>query len=205
MPVGIKILGISGSPRKGSTVEALAGGLEHARSLGEVETNLIALRGKDIGFCRHCDYCIRTKKGCVQKDDMQEIYPEMLNSDAWVLATPVYQGSISGQLKALMDRCRALVASDPDALKNKVGAAIAVGGDRIGGHEPAILAIHSFYLANKMIPVSGGPFGSNLGGTVWSRDKGTEGTRKDRVGRRSIERTMDRLVELTAIIKGENR
>jgi hypothetical protein len=65
------------------------------------------------------------------------------------------------------------------------------------------MAIHSFYLANKMIPVSGGPFGSNLGGTIWSRDKGAEGTRGDRTGKKSIERTMDRLVEVASKMKGE--
>jgi len=199
----IRMLGISGSPRRGSTLEALSTALERARSLGEVETWLVDLRGKEIGFCTHCDYCVRKKSGCIQEDDLQGIYPRMLDSDAWILATPVYQGSVSGQLKALMDRCRALVAADPDALKDKVGAAIAVGGDRIGGQEPAIMAVHSFFLANKMIPVSGGPFGSNLGGTVWSRDRGAEGTRSDGIGRKSIERTVDRLVELTRKIKGE--
>jgi multimeric flavodoxin WrbA len=170
--------------------------------MGAVDAQIVELRGKDIGFCTHCDYCVRKKRGCVQKDDMQEIYPVMLDADAWVLATPVYQGSVSGQLKALMDRCRALVAKDPDALADKVGAAIAVGGDRIGGQEPAIMTIHSFYMANKMIPVSGGPFGSNLGGTVWSRDKGAEGTKGDRTGKRSIERTVERLVEVARKMKG---
>jgi hypothetical protein len=66
------------------------------------------------------------------------------------------------------------------------------------------MAIHSFYLANKMIPVSGGPFGANLGGTVWSRDKGAEGAEADEVGMRGIRLTIKRMVELTQAMKTES-
>jgi len=199
----IRLLGISGSPRKGATAFVVRPALEFANSLGGVETEFISLKGKKIGFFLHCDYCVRTKEGCIQKDDVSDLYPSMEAADGWLLATPVYQGSVSGQLKAVLDRCRAVVARNPDVFKNKVGAAIAVGGDRIGGQEPAIMAIHAFYMANKMIPVSGGPFGSNLGGTVWSRDKRAEGAAADEVGMRSVHRTVERLIEVAKLLKPE--
>jgi len=200
---GIRLLGISGSPREGATAYVLREALEFAESLGDVETELVSLKGKKIGFCLHCDYCVRTKEGCIQKDDVSDLYPSMEAADAWLLATPVYQGSLSAQLKAVLDRCRALVARDPNVLQNKVGAAIAVGGDRAGGQEPAIMAIHAFYLANKMFPVSGGPFGSNLGGTIWSRDKRAEGAAADEEGKRTVRRTVERLVEVARLLKPE--
>jgi multimeric flavodoxin WrbA len=131
------------------------------------------------------------------------MYPSLEAADAWLLGTPVYQGTLSGQLKAVLDRCRAVVARDIDVFKDKLGAAIAVGGDRLGGQEPAIMAIHAFYLANKMIPVSGGPFGSNLGGTIWSRDEAAEGAAADEVGMHSVRRTMRRLIELARAMKSE--
>ncbi len=199
----IRLLGISGSPRKGATAFVVRTALEFAESSGDVETELISLKGKKINFCLHCDYCVRTKEGCIQKDAVSDLYPSMEAADAWLLATPVYQGTVSGQLKAVMDRCRAVVARNPDVFKNKVGAAVAVGGDRAGGQEPAIMAIHAFYLANKMIPVSGGPFGSNLGGTVWSRDKRAEGAAADKVGLRSVHRTVERLIEVTRMLRPE--
>ena len=198
-----KLLGISGSPREGATAFVVREALEFAASLGDVETEFISLKGKEINFCLHCDYCVRTKEGCVQKDDVSDLYPSMEAADAWLLATPVYQGTMSGQLKAVLDRCRALVARNPDALKNKVGAAIAVGGDRAGGQEPAIVAIHGFYLANQMIPVSGGPFGANLGGTVWSHDKRAEGAATDEEGMRSVRRTVERLIEVARMLRPE--
>jgi multimeric flavodoxin WrbA len=199
----IRLLGISGSPRKGATAHAVQEALSFAKSLGDIETEFISVRGKEIEFCIHCDYCVRKKEGCVFKDDVAKMYPSMEAADAWVLGTPVYQGTLSGQLKAVLDRCRAVAARDIDAFKNKVGAAIAVGGDRVGGQEPAIMAIHAFYLANKMIPVSGGPFGANLGGTIWTRDHAAEGAEADEVGIQSIRRTIGRLVELARLIKSE--
>jgi multimeric flavodoxin WrbA len=201
--MSLRILGICGSPRKGATAYSLKVALEYAETLGDVESEYIGVRGKKIGFCLHCDYCLRTKKGCVQEDDVAKMYPAIEGADALILATPVYQGSVSAQLKAVMDRCRAVVARDPDALSNKAGAAIAVGGDRSGGQEPAIATIHAFYLANKMIPVSGGPFGANMGGTIWSRDKGARGAEDDSVGVESIRATVRRLVEVACMLQGE--
>jgi hypothetical protein len=54
-----------------------------------------------------------------------------------------------------------------------------------------------------MIPVSGGPFGSNLGGTIWSRDEAAEGAAADEVGMHSVRRTMRRLIELARAMKSE--
>ncbi|MBA1341458.1 MAG: Iron-sulfur flavoprotein [ANME-2 cluster archaeon] len=42
---------------------------------------------------------------------------------------------------------------DPDILRNKVGAALAVGGDRVDGQEIAIQSIHHFYIFSEMILV----------------------------------------------------
>lgn len=198
----IKLLGICGSPREGATSHVVREALNFAQGLGDVETEYISVRGKDVRFCIHCDYCVRTKKGCVFEDDVAKMYPSMEAADAWLLGTPVYQGTVSGQLKAVMDRCRAVAARDINAFKNKVGVGVAVGGDRAGGQEVALLTIHTFYLANKMIPVSGGPFGSNLGGTVWSRDEGAAGAEADEEGMESVRRTIRRVVELAQTIKG---
>jgi multimeric flavodoxin WrbA len=199
----IKLLGLSGSPRDGATAFVVRQALSYAASLGDVETEFISLKGKKIEFCIHCDYCVRTKQGCVFKDDVSELYPSLETADAWLLATPVYQGTLSGQLKAVLDRCRAVVARNPQVLKHKAGAAIAVGGDRSGGQEPAILTIHTFYLVNQMIPVGGGAFGANLGGTVWSQDQGAEGAEADQVGMKTARRTVKHLVEIARLLKGQ--
>ena len=63
-------------------------------------------------------------------------------------------GNISGQLKTVFDRCRAIFAKNPDILRKKYGMGLSVGGDRNGGQEVSLKTIHDFYILNGMIPVS---------------------------------------------------
>ncbi len=196
----LRILGVSGSPRVKSTHYAVSVALEHARERWGAETDYFSLHKKDIGFCLHCDTCVKKKQGCILDDDMQQLYPKLLEADAWILGTPVYQGTISGQLKAVLDRCRAVVAKDPHALRNKVGAGICVGGDRNGGQEPALHVLTDFFIINEMLPVGGGSFGANLGAAVWSHDLGAAGVKDDEEGLRAIRRVTDRLVEVARVL-----
>jgi multimeric flavodoxin WrbA len=132
---------------------------------------------------------------------MLEVYQKLEWADALLLGSPVYQGTISGQLKTLMDRCRAVVAKDISFFANKVGSAIAVGGDRIGGQEPTLRTIHDFYIINEAFSIGGGAFGANLGATIWSKDKGAAGAEADKIGLKTLYRTIDRLISITQKIK----
>jgi multimeric flavodoxin WrbA len=198
----IRILGISGSPRNMATDFLVQEALKIAKEKYDAETDYFSAKGKKLNFCIHCDYCIRTKEGCIHKDDISaELYDKMVWADAWIIGTPVYQGTVSAQTKTIMDRCRAVVAKDMKIFLNKVGMGIADGGDRIGGQEPAIQTILNFYVINEMIPVGGGSFGANLGGTFWSKDKGEEGVSEDSEGMRSLRKTLKKLVQTTLMVK----
>ena len=147
---------------------------------------------KKISFCKHCDYCLKHKK-CVIEDDMPILYSLFKKAHGIIIATPVYYGGVSAQTKTLMDRCRALVAADKLFFKNKIGIAIAIGGDRIGGQELAIQQIISFYIINGIIPVSGGFFGANLGATFWSKDT-LKGVKEDDEGFISLKKTINEFI-----------
>ncbi|MFX0060064.1 MAG: flavodoxin family protein [Candidatus Hodarchaeota archaeon] len=193
------ILGICGSPRKQGTEFAVQYALKYAAEKYHFDTEYWTVSGKDIKFCIHCDYCVREKKGCVHKDDMQELYPKLQNAKFLLFGTPVFQGNVSGQLKTVMDRCRAVVAKDKDLFKDKFGMALAVGGDRSGGQEIAIRTILDFFQQNHIISLSGGAFGANLGATLWTRDKGKEGVEQDEEGLRSIRMVIKRLAEFKSM------
>lgn len=186
------ILGICGSPRKMATEYILGEALKMLEDKG-FKTQLFTVRGKNISPCKHCDYCLKNAV-CVIKDDMYLLYPLIKESEGFVIATPVYNGSMSAQIKIVIDRTRASLAADPKVLRRKPGMAIAVGGDRMGGQELAIQQIHSFYILNGMIPVSGGFFGANLGATFWSKDT-LEGAQGDEEGFRSLRKTVKRFAE----------
>ena len=197
----IKIIGISGSPRIASTDFAVKKALSYAEEKYNAETDYFSVNKKQINFCIHCDYCVRKKQGCVHKDDMNELYPKLEWADAWILGSPVYQGAISGQLKTVLDRLRASVARKKTIFRGKVGAGLAVGGDRIGGQEPVIKTMIDFFIINEMIPVGGGAFGANLGITLWSQDKKAEGTEADEEGIKTIYRTIDHLMKVVSKLK----
>jgi len=186
------IVGICGSPRKGATEHVLREALTLLETKG-FKTEFFTVRNKKIGFCTHCDHCLKHKE-CIIKDDMTIVYGLLKNAEGIIFATPVYNGGISAQTKAVMDRCRALLAADPNVLKYKIGTVITVGGDRIGGQEPAIQQIHAFYVLNGVIPISGGPFGANLGANFWSKDT-VEGVKEDKEGFRSLKKNIKRFID----------
>jgi len=190
-----QILGICGSPRKQGTEYAIRYALNYAAEKYGFDTEFWSVRNKKINFCLHCDYCIREKKGCVNKDDMEDLYIKLEEAKFLLFGTPIFQGNLSGQLKTVMDRCRAMVAKNPNVFKDKIGFALAVGGDRSGGQEIAIRGILDFYQQNHIISVSGGAFGANLGASLWSGDKGKEGVQNDEEGLRSIRKIIKRLAE----------
>lgn len=186
------ILGLCGSPRAMTTEYVLRAALDMLHENGH-ETVFWGVRGKNIEFCNHCDHCLKGA-GCIFDDDVQALYPLLREAEALVIATPVYNGGVSAQLKAVMDRTRALLAQDKDALRDKPGVAIAVGGDRVGGQELALQQIQTYLTLNGAIHLSGGFFGANLGASLWSKDS-MDGIREDDEGMRSMRKTVKRLIE----------
>jgi multimeric flavodoxin WrbA len=186
------VVGVCGSPRQQATEYVLEEALRMLKEKG-FETRLWTVRGKEIGYCTHCDYCL-TNKACVIQDDIQELYVLLNQATGIIIATPVYNGGVSAQIKTIMDRCRAAVAADKNFFKGKIGMGIALGGDRAGGQELALMQIHTFFILNGMMPVSGGFFGANLGATFWTKDT-LDGVKQDEEGFRSLRKTIKRYVD----------
>ncbi len=183
------IVGICGSPRQQTSDYVLKEALRMLEEKG-FETRFWAVHGKWIELCSHCDYCLKNKE-CIVQDDMQDLYVLLTEAKGIIFSSPVYNGGVSAQTKAVMDRTRAVVAGDKNFFKGKIGMGIVVGGDRNGGQEFALMQIHNFYIINGMIPVGGGFFGANLGATFWSKDT-MEGVMADTEGFRSLKKTVKR-------------
>ncbi|NQT95792.1 MAG: flavodoxin family protein [Candidatus Omnitrophica bacterium] len=101
----MKILGIAGSPRRNGNSERLLDKvLEGASSKGaRVEKIVVSILR--IKPCDGNSACWKRGR-CNIKDDMQPIYKKLKSADAIVVASPVYFGSITAQLKAFIDRCQ---------------------------------------------------------------------------------------------------
>lgn len=103
----MKVLGISGSPRKaGNTDTLLDKALEGAKSAGG-QVEKIVLNDLNIRPCQECGGCDETGI-CVIADDMQLVYKKLNGADAVIVASPIFFGSITAQLKTMIDRLQSL-------------------------------------------------------------------------------------------------
>ncbi|MBM4433323.1 MAG: flavodoxin family protein [Chloroflexi bacterium] len=117
-------IGVVGSPRKGGNTEILT---KHALQAIEeewLETELVRLAGKDIRPCNACMVC-RQEERCPIDDDLFPLYRKLKKFDAIILATPVYFGSATPQIKALMDRA-GYIAIRERVFAGKVGGPLVV-------------------------------------------------------------------------------
>jgi len=101
----VKVLGISGSPRRhGNTETLLDAVLEGAREAGaDVEKNV--LRSLDYASCRGCNACHRTGV-CVIQDDLTPVFEKIAAADVLVIASPIYSMGITAETKGLIDRAQ---------------------------------------------------------------------------------------------------
>lgn len=105
----MKILVLNGSPRSNETTATMVSSFsEGAKEAGHM-VDIVQVCHKKIAGCLACEYCHTKDKGhCVQKDDMQEVYPLLEHADMIVLASPIYYYNFSGQLQCAISRIYAL-------------------------------------------------------------------------------------------------
>ncbi|MFB0523510.1 MAG: flavodoxin family protein [Candidatus Bathyarchaeia archaeon] len=145
----MKVLGISGSPRKGGNTEIFVSEtLRTIDSMG-LRTELLAVAGRRILPSTGDD-----ERDMSLDDDAHEFTEKMLEADGIIIGSPVYFQNTSGQLKSLMDRTHYFHVGY--RLRGKVGGAIAVTGSTGVGSTLAI--INSFFLQHRMMICHPGAF-----------------------------------------------
>ncbi|RJR20809.1 MAG: flavodoxin family protein [Desulfobacteraceae bacterium] len=97
------LVGISASPRRGGNSEQLLEAFLNGAAREGWQTEMIPLNSLNFRSCQACDRCATTGK-CVINDDMQLLYKKVASCQGLVMATPIYFGTLSAQLKMFMDR-----------------------------------------------------------------------------------------------------
>lgn len=108
-----KIVILNGSPRaKGNTETMINSFVLGAKEAGH-SVSKFNLREMNVHPCIGCLKGGKDKNSpCVQKDDMDKIYPQYQEADIFVLASPLYYWSFSAQLKMALDRIFAVTEAN---------------------------------------------------------------------------------------------
>ena len=118
-----KLLLINGSPRTGSNSGKMLERFARAASKFNIATETIELRTFNLQMCRGCLACFKTGH-CVHQDGLNELMTRIENTSGVVLASPVYYGSVTAQLKTFMDRIGLLGEAHGRSLRGKIGGSI---------------------------------------------------------------------------------
>jgi len=106
----MNILILQGSPRAKGNTAWMAEEYKNAAEATGHKVTLVNVARKKIAGCLACEYCHGKGEGaCVQKDDMQELYPLLAEAEVLVLASPIYYFTLSAQIQAPIQRFYAMM------------------------------------------------------------------------------------------------
>ncbi|WP_077622985.1 NADPH-dependent FMN reductase [Sediminibacillus massiliensis] len=112
----MKLVGISGSLSGWKTNVAIDEVLQAAKNIDSgIETELLDLRDYDVEF-------VRALPLSYYNEDTWKVVQKILKADLLVIGSPIYQASITGALKNLLDHVPV------DGLKGKVTGIVTTGG-----------------------------------------------------------------------------
>ena len=87
----MKILVLNGSPRSNGNTAKMIDAFRESAEKNSHQVVCFNVCKMNIKGCLACEYCHGKGQGtCVQKDDMQEIYKELKDTQMLVLAGPIY-------------------------------------------------------------------------------------------------------------------
>ena len=164
----MKVTGINGSSRKDGNTAIIIGKVFDELNKEGIETELIQLADYDIQPCRGCFAC-KGRGNCVFTNDrFAEIFSRMVEADGIILGSPVYSADVSAKMKAFLERCGVVVATNPGLLRHKVGASVAAV--RRGGGMTTVDTMNHFMLNKEMIVVGSTywnmVYGKNVGDVI---------------------------------------
>lgn len=220
--ISVKVLGISGSPRKGNSSFLLKKAMEGAKAVNPkaVQTESYSIKGKTFNPCIACSYCAKHEGECVHKDDFEDLRKRWMEADAIIYSVPVYHMSIPGQLKCFIDRLGnsmfgVFLSRFPPGTETfpkwfKVIGSIAQGCHIFSGQEHTITDLINHALVMQSIPIPGDLWESYIGVGGWTSNTidtdsmkklAKKGEMDAQVAIRASEAIGRRAVELAMVVK----
>jgi multimeric flavodoxin WrbA len=149
----MKVIAISGSPRpRGNTWHLLQEAIKVLEQQG-IATEYVSLHEKDIRPCLACMKCAKEKNRCSQEDDFNALYEVMAQADGLIVGSPVYFGSATPNLMALLDRAGFVARMGDNVFDRKVGSPIVVAR-RAGVNFTYAQLLYFFMIMGMVVPGS---------------------------------------------------
>ena len=100
----MKVVCLLGSPRVRGNSEQLAEEImiplqEKGAEIKSYHLNKLTYKG-----CQACMACKTKQDTCILKDELTEVMNEVKEAEVLILASPVYYGDVTGQMKCFIDR-----------------------------------------------------------------------------------------------------
>lgn len=129
----MKLLAISGTIIGSKTLHVLKKVLEEAKTYdSEIEAELLDMKQYEVQFCDGRDPSAYT-------GDTKKVIDKVCSADAYIIGTPIFQGSITGVLKNLFDLIPV------STMRKKVIGFVATGGTYQ----------HYLVVENQLKPIAG--------------------------------------------------
>ena len=114
----MKVMCLLGSPRINGNSSTMARKFcevlkESGAEVKYIELNKLTYRG-----CQACDACKKNSDHCILKDGLSGVLEAVKESDVVILASPIYWGEVTMQLKGFIDRAYSYITAD---YQEKVG------------------------------------------------------------------------------------
>ncbi len=121
----MKIVCLLGSPRMQGNSSTVAKQFCDAAGRLGAEVRTFALNELQYRGCQACMACKTKLDRCILEDDLAEVLEAVRKTDVLVMASPVYYGEVSSQLKGFIDRTFSYLV--PDYVTNPKKSRLAPG------------------------------------------------------------------------------
>jgi len=147
----MKVIGFNGSPRKEGNTSIAIKTVFSALEKEGIDTELMHIAEKPIYGCRACGACKKTGEGlCIMDSDiLNKCLKKMYECDGIIIGSPVYFGSVTPQVKSLIDRGGYSARAGGFRLKRKVCAGVIAV--RRQGAVGTLHQINNLFLLNQAI------------------------------------------------------
>ncbi|NLT34403.1 MAG: flavodoxin family protein [Gaiellales bacterium] len=190
----MRAIAICGSPRRGGNTEQLLQHCLDRLAAGGVSGSLVRLAEKRVEHCTGCAVCKETADGscAVDGDDFADIFHELTTADIVLVGSPVYFGSATPQLMALLDRAGYVSRAGGGLLSRKLGGPVVVAR-RAGQNFTYAQLLYWFMISDMVVP------GSSYWNMAFGADPGD--VQRDTEALTTLDRFCDNLLWLANRLK----